>query len=320
MKYWAYINGEVPGCYAPPDLIALPHFSEATLVCPAEGEILEQNWRKAAEVGEISSAISEKENARRAEPPAPPAPPVDALNSLLAGGDIDKLIDDSGVKLFSHVADLMKELENRREERSLSLSYQRQAADLKEQLRGARESAARAEDQAGIIRNLEAQLKEARAEVESLRAAQTTKDGTLAELRVRLETMKMEVENTSRRQTETANDLAIRNRLVDTLSRQLTEKEVALAKALALIRRFEEELARLAPAKPAAASPSLVPAVSVPVESVPAPVASVEKISATEQKEQEAPSPSPTAPGSVPQAQSALGRFLKKHFPSRPQS
>ena len=214
----------------------------------------------------------------------------------------------------------MKELENRREERSLALSLQRQVSDLKEQLRLTGEQAARAQDQAGIIRNLEAQLKEARTEVESLRATQTAKDGSLAELRVRLETMKLELENTSRRQTETANDLAIRNRLVDSLNRQLMEKEVALAKALALIRRFEGELARLAPAQPGPAGHSLVAVSSVAADSVPPPVSPVEKIPETEQKEQAPTGPSPAAPESVPGAQNALTRFLKKHFRSHPQS
>src|SRR5438270_11249691 len=34
------LNGEVPGSYAPPELVALAGFSMTTLVCPAEGEIV----------------------------------------------------------------------------------------------------------------------------------------------------------------------------------------------------------------------------------------------------------------------------------------
>lgn len=327
MKYWAYINGEVPGCYPPEELLSLPHFSPSTLVCPAEGEILEQNWRKAAEVSDIAAVLAARESRRReAAVPAEPPETADQLNPSLAAGDIERLIDDSGAKLFSHVTDLMKELENRREEHSQGLSLRRQVGELKEQLRDARDAASRADDLDGRIRNLEAKLKESQASADALQASLTAKDGALGELRVKLETTKLELENVSRRHGEAANDLAIRNRLVESLSRQMTEKEIALAKALALIRRFEEELARLRPAKPAEAGPAIVP-VAVPVSSVPKTVPVVSElpaktISGTEFSAPASPEPSspPPDPTSVPEAQGALRRFLRKHFGARPQS
>ena len=113
MKYWVYLNGEVPGSFSPEDLAARPGFTMTALVCPASGEIQDKNWRRAGEFGDIAAAIAARE-----VPAAPPPPPA----------DVNSLIDTTSAKLFGHVAGLMKELETRREEKSLILSLQRQIA------------------------------------------------------------------------------------------------------------------------------------------------------------------------------------------------
>src|SRR3989344_4622888 len=117
MKYWVYMNGEVPGSYTPEELSSLDGFTATSLVCPAEGEILEKNWRSSGEFSDIIKILKEK------DAKMPPLNP-----------DVNHLIDTTGARLFSHVANLMKELENHREERALAISLQRQIIDLKEQL------------------------------------------------------------------------------------------------------------------------------------------------------------------------------------------
>ena len=61
------------------------------------------------------------------------------------------------------------------------------------------------------------------------------------------ERMRGDFEGSKRRVQETESDLGIRNRLVDKLSRDLSDKEFSLAKALGVIRRLEEDLNRLCP-------------------------------------------------------------------------
>jgi hypothetical protein len=114
MRYWAYMNGEVPGSFTAAELAALPGFAMTTLVCPAQGEIAEKNWRRAGEFGDIAAAVAAR---ARVLPPPPPEPEAAAAAAASMSADVDSLIDSASTKLFSHVADLVKELENRREER-----------------------------------------------------------------------------------------------------------------------------------------------------------------------------------------------------------
>ncbi|HAM34985.1 MAG TPA: hypothetical protein DEB40_12025 [Elusimicrobia bacterium] len=237
MRFWVYINGEVPGSFSPEELSKLSGFSGTTLVCPAEGEILEKNWRRAGEFSEIMPLLAEL--SRQQQPPPPAEPPAPA--------DVDKLLDNASHRLFSHVAELMKELENRREEKALVLSLQRQIMDLKDQLLQAREQNAKLETNLPRLAELEASQRQSDDRISSLEATLHGREDALAQLRMQLEKTRGELETAKRRFTETANDLTIRNRLVDKLSRDLTEKEVSLAKALSLIRRLEEDLNRICP-------------------------------------------------------------------------
>lgn len=240
MKYWVYMNGEVPGSYTPVDLGALPGFSMTTLVCPSEGEILEKNWRRSGEFPDIIQILHER------DAQLPPSAPAQAQESVMTQ-DVNKLIDTASARLFSHVADLMKELENRREERALSLSLQRQLVDLKEQLQQSREKAAILETRMPRIAELEETLRKEQTQIQSLETALKAREEGMSELRIQLEKGKAELESSRRRLGEALNDLSIRNRLVDKLSRDLTEKELSLAKSLGVIRRLEEDLNRLCP-------------------------------------------------------------------------
>jgi hypothetical protein len=222
------MNGEVPGSFTPQELAVLPDFGMTTLVCPSEGEILEKNWRRSGEFPDIIPHLQEKE---KKQAPPPPAPRAQAPQSL----DIDTLIDSASTRLFGHVADLMKELENQREEKALVVSLQNQLGELRPRLL-------------------------------SLEAALKDREETISGLRIELEKSRNDLSGAKRSLTETADDLGIRNRLVEKISRDLTEKELSLAKSLTVIRRLEESLARLrpdaavpAPVEPAAVAPPAPP-------------------------------------------------------------
>lgn len=259
MKYWAYMKGEVPGIYEPEALAALPGFTLATLVCPGEGEIAEKSWRRADEFDEIIRACE----AHQLTPPSAPldAPPI--------SNDVDALLDATSVRLFSHVADLMKELAVQRTDRA-------------------------------VLAQLQADL--------------AARERQLSELRITSEKTRGELESSKRRLEETETDLGIRNRLVDKLSRELSEKDLSLAKALGLIRRLEEDLKHLCPApekiEPAAATVLSVPEAKTPV-SAPPPAAFTSDDPPPPPPYLEPPAPEP------PQAQQALMSLLRKVFPGQ---
>lgn len=304
MKYWVYINGEVPGCFTPPELVKLPEFSITTLICPAEGEILEKNWRRAGEFQDLMPFLQDA--AHKSHPAPPPAPPRAA--------DVDALIDTASNRLFSHVADLMKELENRREERAMVLSLQRQILDLKAQLHETREKAREATDKLDAslprLNELEESKRKDDEKIQTLEAALQGRNEAMAELRIQLETTKTELETVKRRYNETANDLTIRNRLVDKLSHDLTDKEVNLAKALGVIRRLEEDLNRLCPETPDAPKPPAPPEPEPAQEAKPAEPDLPRASYTTDEPERQPPVIAP--PTGQPQAHSALLEFFKR--------
>lgn len=318
MKYWVYIQGEVPGCFTPEELAATSGFGMTTLVCPAEGEILEKNWRRAGEFDDLSAAV----NARSAKAPEPP--PASAAASPPSPGDVDALLDQTGARLFSHVAGLMKELESRREERALAASLQRQLAALKEELAALRERAAGAESRLPRIAELEAALARVSGESGLLKETLATREAALDEQRMGAEKARFELESLRRKLNEATNDLAIRNRLVDKLSKDLAEKELSLTKALALIRRLEQDFHRLDGTRPdGAGAGELLPEAELAVPAAPEPVAPP-PTPAPEKPlpvvfTQDEPPPTPAyiePPAPAPSgAQAALSKFLKKVFP-----
>jgi hypothetical protein len=267
MRYWAFMNGEVPGSYTAEELAALQGFSLTTLVCPAQGEISEKNWRRAGEFGDIASAIAQREQA--APPPAPAPSLSSAAASTASGADVNALIDSASTRLFSHVADLMKELENRRDEKGLILSHQRQISALKEELSQTRERANLLEMRLPRIAELEEAARKDHSALVALQSSLATREQALNETRIAAEKLRNEFESAKRRLQETANDLALRNRLVDKLSKELTEKDLSLAKSLGVIRRLEEDLNRLCPPDVSQAAPAAI--ISAPAASAPPP-------------------------------------------------
>jgi len=262
MKYWTYMKGEVPGSYEPEALVALPDFSMTTLVCPGEGEIAEKNWRRAGEFDDIVKAVNKH------QPTIPPSAPLGAPPT---SNEVDALLDTASTRLFSHVADLMKELETRRDEKSLIGSLQRQISALKEELAGARETATMLEIRIPRIAELEETLRKDQASLAQALANLTARENQYNEMRMAFERMRGDLEGAKRRVTETETDLGIRNRLVDKVSHELSEKELSLAKALSVIRRLEEDLNRLCPS-PEMSKPAAPPA-PAPRRSAPPPPA-----------------------------------------------
>ncbi len=261
-------------------------------------------------------------------------PPASAHAAPPSPGDVDALLDQTGARLFSHVAGLMKELEARREERALAGALQRQLAEVDEELAGLRERASKAEGRLPRIPELEEALARAQADIAVLRDGLATRDAALDEIRMTAEKTKFDLEGARRKLNETTNDLAIRNRLVDKLSRDLSEKELSLTKSLALIRRLEEDFHRLdgtkpdgvgsgevvplaeepalpaIPVLPAAAPPPVVRAVEPPVaRAADAPAAFTQDEPPTVPPYLEPPPPE------VSGAQEALSKFLRKVFP-----
>ena len=322
MRYWAYMNGEVPGSYDAGELASLPGFSMTTLVCPASGEIAEKNWRRAGEFGDIAAALTARENA--AAPP-PPVATMTASAAASASSDVDALIDSASTKLFSHVADLMKELENRREEKGLITSLQRHIAALKEELAQTRERSNLLELRLPRLTELEDAHRKTQAELENLHSGLLSREQSLNEARIAAEKNRNDADTAKRRLEESNNDLAVRNRLVDKLSKELSEKELSLAKSLGVIRRLEEDLNRLCPApepiRPPAAGTPVNAERLVPLEPSPAARSQGSLPSASYTLDEA----TPLAPylesmpeGERPKAQQALTNFLKRIFPGQP--
>jgi hypothetical protein len=333
VKYWAYMNGEVPGSYEPAALAALPGFTMTTLVCPGEGEIEEKNWRRAGEFEDIARAVEAHRSA--APPPAPlGAPPT--------SNEVDALLDTASTRLFSHVADLMKELETRRDEKSLIVSLQRQISTYKNELARMRETTATLEIRIPRIAELEEALRKDRASLAQLQEQLPAREGQLNEMRMTFERMRGDLDGAKRRAQESENDLGIRNRLVDKLSHDLSEKELSLAKALGVIRRLEEDLNRLCPSpelqRPASAVPPVAPVRQAPPPPPPSAPEIVEPIvnRVLSVPEFKTPMPAPItatftnddpplAPAylepqhtiETPKAQQALMSFLRKVFPGQ---
>ena len=329
MKYWTYMKGEVPGSYEPEALAALPGFGMTTLVCAAQGEIAEKNWRRAGEFEDITRAVS----AHQAKvPPSSPqvAPPV--------ASEVDALLDTASTRLFSHVADLMKELETRRDEKSLVVSLQRQITALKVELIAAREQASLLEIRMPHVAALEESQRKDQADLTQLKNSLSARETQIKETRAAFEKMRTELGAAKQRLQETTNDLAIRNRLIDKLSQDLSEKELSLAKSLGVIRRLEEDLNRLCPspelrqsAAEAVELPS-VPEAKAPAAAkapAPAPVKSEAPALAARSlpssnssftDDNPPPPPDYLEPriSESPKAHEALLGFFKKVFPGQP--
>src|SRR5262245_240412 len=166
MRYWVYLAGEIPGQFDAQGLAALPGFSEAALVCPCEGEPSQRRWQPAGAVSEIARALEGKA-------PAPMAEPVRGSKAI----GPDDILDQTNLRLFRHISQLMKGLEARRGDRSVieslreNLERTEKALEAaKAELSSAREKQARAAEAEQRCQELESALAKARQETEKLQA------------------------------------------------------------------------------------------------------------------------------------------------------
>jgi hypothetical protein len=260
MKFRLYRNGEVAGTYEPEELAAMAGFGEDDQVCPAQGENGETAWRRAAEFPEIAQAL-------RAQPPAPPtfqpAPVSDAP-------DPADILNEASSKIFSHVTELMRELENRREERAFAQSLQRQVAELKGELSAARDRIAGLDGKAALIPGFEERERKSQELLAAARAEAKDRDRSIAELSRQLSNLNQELARARRSEASLGDDLKRSGRLQEELSASLAHKELALAKALGVIRKLEAMLGGLVPS---ASRPQEPPAAEAPPPPVPEAVA-----------------------------------------------
>lgn len=274
MRYWVYINGEVPGSYEPEELAAIPGFGEAALVCPATSDLAERRWERAGVFPDINEALRAHERAPLAPMQAPPATRAEDPVRPLTPDDV---LNDSSQRIFRHVTELMKELENRREERALTQSLQRRVKELSDELNALRERATYLQGRADLIpgfqdreRELQEALARARADLHETRGGAERLDADLAKASADLLAARRHLEDARAEAAEREKHLSI-------VSKRLSEKEASLAKAFGVIRRLEETLGELLPGAVAGMSRR------VPVQPEPAP-----------------PPPAPSAPPPAP--------------------
>lgn len=243
MKYWVYIDGKVPGAYSPDELWRLSGFSSTTLVCSAEGEIQDKNWRYAGEFSEIIQAG--KNNS-----PRPPAPPS-ADNGLLDTGNPKEALESAEAKIFLHVKELMSEIEGARREKNLLSSLQNQVEGMRRDLKQELEEKASLEKKAAALeKDLSHLEKESRENSTRLSALLKNKEEALSAVKAEFEKEHSQSERLKTQVKELSEDLAIRNGLVNRLAKDLSDKEKSLAQSLNLIKRLEDQLRQLVPDRP----------------------------------------------------------------------
>jgi hypothetical protein len=239
MRYWAFLDGEVPGSYEPEELSALPGFGETSMVCPSEAAGEERNWRHAGQFPDIVEAL------RRRQERTPPTPP--ATGVLDEPKDPNSILNDASTRIFQHVSELMKELENRREERALTQSLQRQVVELKNELLASRERNKYLQDRAELIPGFEERERKLQELTAGLRTELQEREQTAAENGKQIKALSDELEAARRGETGLAEDLKRQTRLAGEISSQLAAKEFTLVKAFGVIRRLEAVLADILP-------------------------------------------------------------------------
>ena len=243
MKYWVYIDGKVPGAYSPDELWRLSGFSATTLVCSAEGEIQDKNWRYAGEFSEIVQAGKNSS-------PRPPAPPS-ADNGLFEAGNPKEALESAEAKIFLHVKELMSEIEGSRREKNLLSSLQNQVEGMRRDLKQELEEKSSLEKKVATMeKDLSRLEKEGRENSARLSALLKDKEEALAAVKAEFEKEHSQSERLKSQAKELSEDLAIRNSLVNRLAKDLSDKEKSLAQSLNLIKRLEDQLRQLVPERP----------------------------------------------------------------------
>ena len=279
MKYWVYIDGKVPGAYSPDELWRLSGFSSTTLVCSAEGEIQDKNWRYAGEFSEIAQAGKSSSS----RPPAPPS----ADNGLLEAGNPKEVLESAEAKIFLHVKELMSEIEGSRREKNLLVSLQNQVEGMRRDLKQELEEKSSLEKKAAAMeKDLSRIEKEGRENSARLSALLKDKEEALAAVKAEFEKEHSQSERPKNQVKELSDDLAIRNGLVNRLAKDLADKEKSLAQSLSLIKRLEDQLRQLVPERPNSGGDSSIK-ISDADSSYETPLPSVGNVSAS----QAAPAP-----------------------------
>jgi hypothetical protein len=255
VKYWVYYEDEVPGVFEPHQLVQFAKFSAATLVCPADAPAAERSWKRAGEFADIIAAMEAYDR----EPPPLPPPQAQAYVDPAAARGPEEVLDASSHKIFRHVTELMKELENRREEKALSQSLQRTLIELKGELQAARERVRFLDDRVSQIPAFQEREKRSQevlaqlgGELRALADRLHERDRRILDLEQKLQEAKLSEENALRSQAAALREQKRLGTEVEGLNRRLAHSEAGLAKSLALIQRLELELGQLVPlpAKP----------------------------------------------------------------------
>jgi hypothetical protein len=238
MKYWVYLNGEIPGSFEPEELAAIPGFLETSMVCPADVKAEERDWRRAGTYPDLIEALGR----RPAPPPPGPEAPLPSKEELGLPKSPDDILNDASNSIFSHVTHLMQELETRREEHALTQQLQREVIRLKSELTAMRERNNVLQDRADLIPDYEARLKELMERTDRRQVELQDKEASLIDLRRKLDAQRLKLEAATRTEMGLNQDLKRQTMVSEELSKQLAEKELLLAKSFAVIRRLEATL------------------------------------------------------------------------------
>lgn len=277
MKYWVYLNGEVPGSYTPAELAKIPGVTATSLVCPSEGNPADRNWQRAGLFPDIIGAIQDKETPAAAAPAAA-GPEFASSRAPLSPGEI---LNDTSQRLFRHVTELMKELENRREEQALTQSLMRSNQEVKGELAAARERLRELEDKAAMLSGFEDRerkfqdlLGKARADIRLREQRIREMEDIVGEVKDELEKTESKHQDAAHKMTKAVADKSVLEKQVADLSSQLAEKELNLAKSLEILHRLEKEIGKILPEhhNPAGSSNETPPTHPAPSATTPKPV------------------------------------------------
>jgi len=250
MKYWVYMNGEVPGSYEPEELTSLPGFQETAMVCPTEGGLEERNWRRAGQFPDIIEVL------RRQQRETPPSTALDIQPG--PAREPDDVLNDVSSKIFGHVTELMKELENRREERALCQSLQRQLIELKNDVQALRERNLYLQERVDLLPGFQKRENKLEEKIRQLEADARISEDQISLLDTKGKELRAELERTIKSEKDLSGDLIRQSRMSEELNTKLAEKELQLARAFGMITKFEAMLGDIVPGATAGMQPRAV--------------------------------------------------------------
>ncbi len=308
MKYWVYIQGEVPGSYTPAELANIKEFKGTSMVCPAEEGIADRNWQRAGQFPDIVESLKSTAEKTPPRPPQAPEPDLSGAAEILPKNP-NEVLSDASTRIFTHVTGLMKELENRREERALTQSLQRQLSELKNELLALRERNQHLQGQAEMIPGFEEREKRSLEKVARLQSDIMERDERIGGLDKQNEGLRGENERVKRAEDQLSADLRGQRALSEEITQHLASKEFTLAKAFGIIRKLEAMLGEILPEATAGitttlsgyATPAPTSAPSAESTSAPSPTSSVPEDSAQEAEQTFTESQAPEQP--FPEAQ-----------------